>query len=89
MQDRAGGRLFDGNIQDQMIEGNTLRENPSYPHNEINPMLFDLTTEKGTVVIPVLFAIRVVKDSICSKSSSNLLIFKHPDRMRVFRDLRV
>lgn len=85
----GGERLFIGDIQDWMMEGNTSRENPLYPHKEIYPMLFDLTTEKGTFVIAVLSAIRVVKDSICSKSSSNLSSIKHPDRMRVFRDFSV
>jgi hypothetical protein len=85
----GSGRLFVGDIQDQMIEGNTSWENPSYPHKEIYPMLFDLTSEKGTSVIAVLSAIRVVKDSICSMSSSNLSIIKHPDRIRFFRDFNV
>jgi len=85
----TGGTLFVGDIQDEMIEGNTSRENPSYSHKDINPMLFDLTSEKGTFVIPVFFAIRVVNDSICSMSSSNLSIIKHPERMRVFRDFNV
>jgi hypothetical protein len=52
-------------------------------------MLFDLTIEKGTFAIAVLFAIRVVKDFISSKSSSNLLIFKHPERIRVFKDFNL
>jgi hypothetical protein len=52
-------------------------------------MLFDLTTEKGTLVIAVLFAIRVVKDSISSKPSSNLSIIKHPERIRVFNDFNL
>lgn len=46
-------------------------------------MLFDLTTAKGTLVIAVLSATKVVKDLICSISSSNLSIFVHPDKMSV------
>jgi hypothetical protein len=72
-----------------MIDGNTSHENPSYPHKEIYPMLFDLTNEKGTLLIDVLFASKVVKDSICSKSSSNFSIFEQPERMRVFRDFNL
>jgi len=53
------------------------------------PMLFDLTTENGTIVIAVLSASRVVKDSICSKSSSNLSIIEHPERMSVFKDFNL
>ncbi|KEH35870.1 hypothetical protein MtrunA17_Chr3g0135601 [Medicago truncatula] len=49
----------------------------------------DLTTDKGTLVIAVLFATKVVKDFIYSMSSSNLLIFKQPERMRVFRDFNL
>jgi hypothetical protein len=52
-------------------------------------MLFNLTTEKGTLANEVLFATKVVKDSICSKSSSNLSIIKHPERMRVFKDFNL
>jgi hypothetical protein len=52
-------------------------------------MLFDLTIENGTLVIAVLFAIKVVKDSICSKSSSNFSIFKQPERMSVFKDFNL
>ncbi|RHN59076.1 hypothetical protein MtrunA17_Chr4g0009371 [Medicago truncatula] len=40
--------LFDGDIQERMREGNTSRENPSKPHKEIYPMLFNLTIENGT-----------------------------------------
>jgi hypothetical protein len=69
-----------------MREGNTSRENPSKPHKEIYSMLFDLTIEKGTFVIAVLSAIKVVKDSICSKSPSNLSIMEHPERIKVSRD---
>jgi len=82
-------RVFLGDIQDRIIDGNTSCEDPSYPHREIYPMLFDLSNEKGTLVIAVLFASRVVKDSICSKSSSNLSIFKQPERMRVCRDFNL
>ncbi|RHN59576.1 hypothetical protein MtrunA17_Chr4g0014811 [Medicago truncatula] len=72
-----------------MIDGNTSRENPSWPHKEIYTILFDLTIEKGTLVNAVLSASRVVKDSICSMSSSNLSIIIHPERMRVFRDFNL
>jgi len=77
-----------GDIQDQMIEGKTLRDNPSYPHREIYPMLFNLTIEKGTCFTAVSLAIRVVKDSICTISSSNLSILE-PDMMRVFKDFNL
>jgi hypothetical protein len=81
------GREFNvGDIQDQMIEGKTLQDNPSYPHKDMYPMLFDLIIEYGTSFIAVSFAISVVKDSICSMSSSNLSIFEQPERMRVFKD---
>ena len=83
------GRLFVGDIQDLMIDGNTSRENPSWPHKEIYTILFDLAIEKGTLVIAVLSASRVVKDSICSMSSSNLVIFKQPERIRVFQDFNL
>ena len=83
------GRLFGGDIQDLMIDGNPSHENPSWPHKEMYPMLFDLTTEKGTLFIEVLFASRVVNDSICSMSSSNLSIFIQPERMRVFKDFNL
>jgi hypothetical protein len=82
-------RLFIGDIQDKMIDGKISRENPSWPHKEIYPMLFDLTSEKGTLFIAVLCASRVVKDSICSKSSSNLSIIKHPERISVFKDFNL
>ena len=32
----TGERLFVGDIQDQIIEGNTSRENPLYPHRDIS-----------------------------------------------------
>jgi hypothetical protein len=44
-------RLFVGDIQDKMIDGKTSRENPSWPHKEIYPMPFDLTSEKGTLLL--------------------------------------
>jgi len=80
--------LFDGDIQDQMREGNTSRENPSKPRKEIYPMLFNLTIENGTFVIAVLSAIKVINDSICSKSS-NFSIIEHPERIKVSRDFKV
>jgi hypothetical protein len=72
-----------------MREGNTSCENPLKPHKEIYPMLFDLTIEKGTFVMAVLSAIKVVKDFICSKSSSNLSIMEHPERIKVSRDFNL
>ena len=72
-----------------MIEGKTLRDNPSNPQRDIYPMLFELTIEKGTCFTTVLSAIRVVKDSICTISSSNLSIFEQPDRIRIFTDFNL
>jgi hypothetical protein len=72
-----------------MREGNTSRENPSKPHIEIYPMFFNLTIEKGTFVIAVLSAIKVFNDSICSKSSSNLSIMEHPERIKDSRDFNL
>jgi len=69
-----------------MIDGKTLRDNPLCPHRDIYPMLFDLTIEKGICFTAIFSAIKVVKDSICIMSSSNLAIFKQPERIRVFTD---
>lgn len=75
-----------GDIQDQMRGGKISRDNPSNPHRDIYPMFFDLIIEKGTCLTPVCAAIRVVNDSICTISSSNLSIFEQPERMRVFTE---
>jgi hypothetical protein len=72
-----------------MREGNTSREKPSKPLKEIYPMLFNLTIENGTFVIPVLSAIKVINDSICSTSSSNLSILEHPEIIKVSRDFNL
>jgi hypothetical protein len=69
-----------------MREGNTSRDNPSYPHMDIYPMLFNLSIEYGTSFTDVSFAINVVKDSICPMPSSNLSIFEQPESIRVFKD---
>jgi hypothetical protein len=66
-----------------MREGNTSRESPLKPLKEIYPMFFNLTIENGTFVIPVLSAINVINDFICSKSSSNFSILEHPERIKV------
>jgi len=81
--------LIVGDIQDQMIEGKTFRASPSNPHKDIYPMLFEVTIETGTRFTAVLSAIRVVKDSICAISSSNLSIFEQPERMNVFTDFNL
>jgi hypothetical protein len=81
-----GREFVVGDIQDQMREGKTSRDNPSYPHRDIYAMLFDLIIEYGTSFTPVSFAISVVKDSICTISSFKLSIFVQPERMRVFKD---
>ena len=78
-----------GDIQYRMTEGKTLCENPSNPHRDIYPMLFEITNEKGTCFTAVFSAIRVVKDSICTISFSNMLIFEQPDKMRVFKDFNL
>jgi len=52
-------------------------------------MLFEFTIEKGTCFTAVLSEIRVVKDSICTISSSNMSIFKQPDRIRVSTDFNL
>jgi len=48
-----------GDIQDQMIEGKILRDNPSNPRRDIYPLRFELTIEKGTS-----FTTAVIKDFI-------------------------
>ncbi|KAL2319329.1 hypothetical protein Fmac_028298 [Flemingia macrophylla] len=72
-----------------MTEGKTLHDNPSYSHMNIYLMHFKLTIESGICCTAVFSAIRVVKDSICIISSSNLLIFEQPERMRVFKDFNL
>lgn len=75
-----------GDIQDHMIEGNKTLANPSYPQSDINPIFFNLTIENGTCVRLVFSALRVVNDSICTISSSNLSIFEQPERMSTLKD---
>jgi len=72
-----------------MREGNIFRANPSYPQRDMYPIFLDLTMAKGTCVRLVFSAIRVVKDSICPMSSSNLSIFEQPERMRVCNDFNL
>jgi len=43
--DIQGREFMLGDIQDQMIEGKTSCDNPSYPHRDIYPMLFNLSIE--------------------------------------------
>jgi hypothetical protein len=83
----CGNEFIVGDIQDQMREGKISRDNPSYPHRDINRMLFDLTMENGACLTPVFAATKVVKDVICTISSSNLSIFEQPSRMSVFTDI--
>jgi len=72
-----------------MIEEKILVDNPSNPHRDIYPMLFELTIEKGTCFTAVFSATRVIKDFICAISSSNMPIFKQPERMKVLKDFNL
>jgi len=72
-----------------MIERKRSRDNPSNPRLDIYPIPFEVTIEKGTCFTTVFSAIRVIKDSICTKSFSNRSIFGQPQRMRVFRDFSI
>lgn len=78
-----------GEVQDHMIEGNKSLANPSNPQSDINPILLNLTIEKGTCFRLVLSATRVVNDSICTMSSSNLSIFEQPERMSALKDFNL
>jgi hypothetical protein len=83
----CGKEFIVGDIQDHMREGKTSHGSPSYPHRDIYMMLFNLTMEKGACLTPVFAAIKVLKDFICTISSSNLLMFEQPERMRVVTDV--
>jgi len=75
-----------GDIQDPMIEGKRLLDNPSNRCRDMYPMLLELTIEKGTCFTAVFSAIRVIKDSKCAISLSLMSILEQPERMRVLKD---
>jgi len=78
-----------GNIQDRMIEGKKLCDNPSNPRRDMYPKLFELTIEKGTCFTTVFSAIRVTRDFICTISFSDRSILEQPERMRVLKDFNI
>jgi len=59
-----------GEIQDRMIEGKRLGDNLSHLRRDMYPMLFELRIEKGSSFTVVFSVIRVIRDFICSISSS-------------------
>jgi hypothetical protein len=90
----AGNRLTDfglflGDIQDQRSEGSDLDDNPLHPHNDKYVRFFNCTMVRGTCLIAVLSARKVVTDSISPNSLAKLSNLEQPEIMRVWRDFNL
>jgi hypothetical protein len=78
-----------GDIQDQKSEGNGLDSDPLHPYRDKYSRFFSRTIQKGTCLIAVLSARRIVNDCISPKLSAKLSILEHLERIRVSKDFNL